>query len=130
MNFSEKNTEKELQKRQQDFKKEDLQTVLNNQEKITSKFLSQDRLKNYFEDFKILFSMVKEYAKGEYKVVPWYIISSIGATLLYILSPLDLIPDFIPFIGYVDDAAILTLCLNLVKKEVEIYKLWKGNTTE
>ncbi len=69
--------------------------------------------------------MVKDYAKGKYKTVPWYIISSIGASLLYILSPMDLIPDFIPFIGYVDDAAILTLCLNLVKKEVETYKGWK-----
>jgi len=123
MHISEKNTEKELHKRQQDFKKEDVETVLKNQ-------VNQGRLKNYFEDFKILFSLVKDYANGKYKVVPWYIISSIGATLLYILTPLDLIPDFIPFIGYVDDAAILTLCLNLVKKEVDIYKLWKGSITK
>ncbi|PKP25371.1 MAG: hypothetical protein CVU03_08445 [Bacteroidetes bacterium HGW-Bacteroidetes-2] len=125
MNLSEENTKNELHKRQKRFKSEDIQTILKNKEKIISKFLNQGRLKNYLEDFKILFSMVKDYAKGKYKTVPWYIISSIGASLLYILSPMDLIPDFIPFIGYVDDAAILTLCLNLVKKEVETYKGWK-----
>jgi uncharacterized membrane protein YkvA (DUF1232 family) len=34
-------------------------------------------------------------------------------SVLYLLSPIDLIPDFIPFIGYVDDLVIVPLLLNL-----------------
>jgi uncharacterized membrane protein YkvA (DUF1232 family) len=34
-------------------------------------------------------------------------------SILYLLSPIDLIPDFIPFFGYVDDIIIVPLLLNL-----------------
>lgn len=43
---------------------------------------------------------------GSYREVPWNIIATIGGTLLYMLSPIDLILDVIPFIGYLDDAAV------------------------
>ena len=33
----------------------------------------------------------------------------IGGTLLYLISPIDIAPDFIPIIGWIDDAAIATL---------------------
>ena len=70
-------------------------------------------------------SMVKDYYSRKYTEVPWHVISSIGAALLYVLSPIDLIPDFIPFIGYIDDAAVIAFCLNQVRSEVDKYKLWK-----
>ena len=34
-------------------------------------------------------------------------------SVIYLLSPIDLIPDFIPFFGYVDDLVIVPLLLNL-----------------
>lgn len=45
-----------------------------------------------------------------------------GATIVYALSPIDLIPDFIPVLGYLDDLIILpiliTLTIKLIPKEV------------
>ncbi len=34
-------------------------------------------------------------------------------SVIYLLSPIDLIPDFIPFIGYLDDFVVISLLLNL-----------------
>lgn len=41
------------------------------------------------------------------------------------LSPIDLIPDFIPVVGYVDDALVVAACLAMVESDLEIYKEWK-----
>lgn len=123
--FSKRNAQKELKKRQEKFQEEDLKRLLQEKERVTSKVLSQDRLRPYIDDIKLLFSMLKDYAKGNYKNIPWYSISSVGATLLYILTPIDAIPDFIPFFGFVDDLAVLSFCLSLIRKDLQAYKLWK-----
>ena len=51
------------------------------------------------EDVTALFSLVKDYANGTYREVPWNTIVAAAAGLLYLVCPIDLIPDFIPLIG-------------------------------
>jgi len=46
--------------------------------------------------------------------VPWYAKAVAAAVAAYALSPIDLIPDFIPVIGYLDDLIILPLGILLV----------------
>ncbi|MCI0555993.1 MAG: DUF1232 domain-containing protein, partial [Anaerolineae bacterium] len=56
-----------------------------------------------------LFRLVKAYLNGEYTKVPWEsLVLAVGA-IIYFLSPLDLIPDFIPVIGFSDDLAIIIM---------------------
>jgi uncharacterized membrane protein YkvA (DUF1232 family) len=45
--------------------------------------------------------------------VPWYAKVVAAATAAYALSPIDLIPDFIPVIGYLDDLVIVPLGIAL-----------------
>jgi uncharacterized membrane protein YkvA (DUF1232 family) len=47
---------------------------------------------------------------------PWYVKLLIAAGLLYLLSPIDLIPDFIPVLGQLDDVILITGLLRLVRK--------------
>ena len=44
---------------------------------------------------------------------PWYAKLVIGAVLVYALSPFDLIPDFIPVLGYLDDLILVPLGIAL-----------------
>src|SRR5580765_8435999 len=48
--------------------------------------------------------------------VPWYAKAVAGAVAAYALSPLDLIPDFIPVLGYLDDLIVVPLGITLVLK--------------
>jgi uncharacterized membrane protein YkvA (DUF1232 family) len=52
--------------------------------------------------------------------VPWYAKAVAGAVAAYALSPIDLIPDFIPVIGYVDDLVIVPLGILLAVKLVPV----------
>ncbi|UXN61963.1 YkvA family protein [Phyllobacterium zundukense] len=50
--------------------------------------------------------------------VPWYAKAVAGGVAAYALSPIDLIPDFIPIIGYLDDLIIVPLGIMLAVKLV------------
>jgi uncharacterized membrane protein YkvA (DUF1232 family) len=125
-NFNEEDARNEYKKRQSNFTTDDINKILDKSEELKSTFQKQGKLAKFFNDFKLLFSMIKDYSCGKYTEVPWYIIAAIGAALLYVLSPIDLIPDFIPIIGYLDDAAVFAFCLNQVRAEVDKYKYWKA----
>jgi len=46
--------------------------------------------------------------------VPWYVKGFAAVTVAYALSPIDLIPDFIPVLGYLDDVIILPVAIALI----------------
>jgi uncharacterized membrane protein YkvA (DUF1232 family) len=50
--------------------------------------------------------------------VPWYAKAAAGAVVAYALSPIDLIPDFVPVLGYLDDIIIVPLGILLVVRLV------------
>ncbi len=56
------------------------------------------------------------------KETPWYAKGIALLVIIYALSPLDLIPDFIPILGYLDDLIILplliSLCIKLIPKDL------------
>jgi uncharacterized membrane protein YkvA (DUF1232 family) len=83
-------------------------------------------LKIFFSDITDMFTMICAYSSGKYRAVPWATIAAMGGTLLYVISPVDLIPDFIPILGYVDDAAVFAACMKMVKVDLDIYRKWKN----
>lgn len=67
-----------------------------------------------------------DYSNGKYRSIPFKSVAAIAAAILYFVSPIDVIPDFIPVIGYVDDAAVIALCMKMVGVDVEAYREWKS----
>lgn len=49
---------------------------------------------------------------------PWYAKLSCFLTLAYLISPIDLIPDFIPVIGLIDDVILLPIAIALILKMI------------
>ena len=118
--------EAEFAQRAENVTEKDVKDVLDKQRKTEDIVRRTGALRRYWKDVKTFFSMVKDYAGGAYREVPFGTIAAIVAALAYVLSPIDAIPDFIPVFGYLDDAAVLTLCLRLVRADVEEYRRWKG----
>jgi uncharacterized membrane protein YkvA (DUF1232 family) len=72
-------------------------------------------------------SLLKSYATGEYRDIELKNLIILIASLVYFLSPIDLMPDFLPFIGYADDIALLTFVFGSMSEELEKFELWEMN---
>ena len=81
-------------------------------------------LKKALENVRELYALFKDSVKGDYKLHTANI-AMIGSGLLYFILPADLIPDFIPLVGYLDDLAVLTTITNSLKGELNAYRNWK-----
>lgn len=92
---------------------------------IEEKFVRSSAFDRVIADVMLLIAMVGDYYHGRYREVPWTTIAVVTFALLYVLNPLDLIPDVLPVVGYVDDAAVVALCLKAVRSEVRAYGEWK-----
>ena len=78
-----------------------------------------------FSMIPVMISLVKNYVQGKYTTVPYGTILAVLSALVYFLSPIDIIPDFIPLAGYIDDMAVLGLCMNMVSIDIETYEKWR-----
>ena len=127
--FTKKNAEETIRAGAEHATKDQLEEVLRNQREIEEKFKEKGPLGKFIADVKLLFSLVNDYARGNYKEIPWWSIAAVVTALLYVLSPVDAIPDWIPVIGYVDDAMVVGVCLALIDNDLQAYKAWKLTKT-
>ena len=81
-------------------------------------------LKSVLKNVRVLYSLFKDTVDGKFKLPPASV-AMIGGGLLYFILPVDLIPDFIPVIGYLDDLAVLNTIMNSLNKEIRDYRIWK-----
>lgn len=70
---------------------------------------------------------VLDWTTGKYKKIPVGSIIAIVGALIYFLSPIDVIPDFIPGIGYIDDVFVISLVISQINDDLEKYKIWREN---
>lgn len=99
--------------------------VLRNEQDIDKKMSGTQALKALLAQGRLLLSLVKDYVTGAYREVPYWVIGAAAFALVYVLSPIDALPDIIPGVGFLDDAAVLAMCLKLVETELSRYKAWK-----
>ncbi len=75
---------------------------------------------------RLLWMVLRDYANGSYRKVPWRAVLAVAAAVAYVVSPFDLIPDFLVPIGFTDDLLVVALTWGLVKRELRAYCEWKG----
>ena len=89
---------------------------LSNDKKITSKLNSYLR---------VFIRLVNAYSSGKYTYVPWKTITLIVAGLIYFIYPIDLIPDFIPLSGLIDDIALIAWIYGSIEEDIDKFLEWE-----
>jgi uncharacterized membrane protein YkvA (DUF1232 family) len=79
-----------------------------------------------WETLQSLFRLIKLSAAGEYTGVPATTVVAAVAVLIYFLSPIDLIPDFIPVVGLLDDMALVAWFSTSIKHELDKFHEWEA----
>jgi len=72
-------------------------------------------------------SMFRDLAKRKYRQIPLGTFTGGFLGFLYILNPLDLIPDALPILGVIDDTLVAGVFLALLSRDVRKYLLWKSS---
>ena len=81
------------------------------------------KIGNRASDIAVLLSMMRAYIKKQYTDVSPSTIMLAVAGLIYVVTPVDLIPDYILGPGLLDDAAVIGIVLQAIQMDLNKYKL-------
>ncbi|UCD39042.1 MAG: DUF1232 domain-containing protein [Fidelibacterota bacterium] len=112
------------------FPEEDIEPKVLRQELEIKDRFRKGPLKKFAAKVDTLFALLKDYVNGRYLEVPYWVVGATAVALLYVFLPGDAIPDFIPLIGYIDDAAVMASCLAMIDTELESYITWSAGEVE
>lgn len=101
-------------------------TILNETaNKLADEESKDNKFKQLFKVALTLVRLVRNYASGEYRDIKNSTIISGLAVLLYVLSPIDLIPDFIPVVGFLDDLSLVSWFVGKFQGEIVRFREWE-----
>jgi len=124
-------TEKQLNGAFEAAKKEAVRT-LNDPEKLEQFFQKLERkiekvplVGDKLSYVPIMASLIHSFVRKEYRDISIWSIVAVLASLIYFVSPIDLIPDVVPVVGLADDAAVIGIALKVVGDDLKAYKAWR-----
>ena len=116
-----------LRERAEHVSEQDLRALLEKQQRAERQLsVLSASLPRLASNVRLGFGLIKDYVQGNYRKLPWWSVASVAAALGYFVTPTDMLPDFLPGIGYLDDATILTLVMAGIREDVKKYAEAKG----
>ena len=79
------------------------------------------------DDLRTLLRLTRTWIRREYRVVPWRALLYAVAALIYFVNPVDLIPDALVGLGFVDDVAVVGAVAAALRHELERFRRWENN---
>lgn len=73
-------------------------------------------------EIKIIIAMLRSWANGDYKQVPWTTLALCAGALIYFVNPLDAVPDIVPGFGLLDDATVIGFVVASVREDLNKFK--------
>ncbi|MCR5889845.1 DUF1232 domain-containing protein [Hymenobacter sp. J193] len=93
--------------------------------KLASKDSGDNKFRQLFDVARTVVRLVRNYVSGDYRQIDTGTIVSALGVLLYTLSPVDLVPDFIPVVGFLDDLALLSWFVEKFQGEITRFREWE-----
>jgi uncharacterized membrane protein YkvA (DUF1232 family) len=69
--------------------------------------------------------LIRAYYRGEYRMVERSSLLSIIAAISYFVDPFDLMPDEIPFLGFLDDATVIAFAVERTRQTLDDFMTWE-----
>ncbi len=82
-------------------------------------------LADLWENLKTAFRLLQAYINKQYTTIPWGSIVLVLGAVIYFVSPIDLMPDWIPLAGLIDDAAVLVFVLRQINADLQRFLEWE-----
>ena len=123
--ISEEEAAEEAKKYSRKVSEDDVADMVGKEDKMKGFFKNVEVLKKYWDDVCDIFELLRDRVTCRYTETPWSTIAALTGALLYVLSPLDVIPDFIPIAGFIDDAAVIAVVLKLSGGDLARYRVWR-----
>ena len=105
----------------------DVAKVIETEDKMKKYFSKVKVLQKYWSDLCDVLALLKDRVSGKYTDTPWVTIAALAGALLYVITPIDVIPDFILLLGFTDDAAVFAAALKFAGKDIAKYHEWRNN---
>lgn len=99
--------------------------IQNSQLKLTAVDEVKGGINSFAEKVKTFIRMLRAYADGSYQDLPWKSILLITGGLIYFVMPTDLIPDFIPVVGMVDDVSVIMWIFQSVASDIKAFESYE-----
>lgn len=109
---------------------DDIESVVENADVIEERFRDNGPLRRLLTDGRLLLALVEDVSRGRYPHVPKWTLGAAAFALLYVLNPFDLVPDALPVLGMLDDAAVVSACVALLEQDLYDYRDWRRAQTE
>jgi len=87
--------------------------------------MNKTSIQSVWHQLELLIEAVKAWRSGEYKQISTKSILIIIAGLLYFVTPIDMVPDFMIGLGILDDITVIGFVVNQLSKELDEFKDWK-----
>ncbi|MEP0985541.1 YkvA family protein [Ekhidna sp.] len=105
-------------------------TLSNAGNKLKSLAKNSNELQEFKSKLEILMRMFQAHLSREYRAFPISTIILIVFALVYFITPTDLIPDFIPAVGFTDDASVVFLIVKKLNRDIKKFHRWEEEQWE
>ena len=87
--------------------------------------LNRHTIQKFSEALDLVIRMLKAWTSGRYTAAPYRSLIFATAAIVYFVNPFDMVPDFVPGVGFLDDAMVLAFVIGSIKKDLDDFRKWE-----
>ena len=94
-------------------------------EKLSKIGDKSDESRGFVAQLKLLIRMIRAHLNGAYRAFAPMTLIMFAFALVYFITPIDLIPDFVPVLGFTDDIAVALMIMRRFSEDIAEYRQWE-----